>query len=241
MILNSSTPIKVNNHPPINTGNTPNPKDLNNNIEGDLINPLFNFISNINKVEGALANKKNQILVSSFSMRQKNKSWSYLLSNYTKKIASNLIHLNSSSLPFPGHPAAIKHQKQKKSLFLSNPSLLQGSLPLSHLFHYLESNGINGKRMTKNNLPKPTFIKGSLFNYESYFTLFKPYLENFSLILGSIFNKKVELEIVKLQFPFHDSQILAQILGINANKYNFTLMVKKILQLSHLKNPSKDL
>jgi hypothetical protein len=237
MILNSSAPIKVNNFNPIKMGHISNPKDLNNNTEGDLMNPLFNFISNINKVEGALANKKNQILFSSFSMRQKNKSWSSLLSNYTKKIASNLIYLNSPLLPFPA-TAVNKYKKKKDSLILSNPSLLQGSLPLSHLFI---NNEVKGKGMTKNNLPKPTFIKGSLFNYESYFTLFKPYLENFSLILGSILNKKVELEIVKLQFPFHDSYILAQILGINANKYNFTLMVKKILQLSHLKNPSKNI
>jgi hypothetical protein len=251
MILNSSTPIKVTNYQSINRGGIPDPKDLNNNVEGDLINPLFNFISNINKVEGALANKKNQILFSSFSIRQKNKSWSSLLSNYTKKIAYNLISLNNSSLPFPSlvsvsltETAKAKEKEtpvtnsKKESLILSNPSLLQGSLPLSPLFL---DNGINGKEKMIYNLPEPTFIKGSLFNYESYFTLFKPYLENFSLILGSILNKKVELEIVKLQFPFHDSSILAQILGINANKYNFTLMVKKILQLSHLKNPSKNI
>jgi hypothetical protein len=160
-----------------------------------------------------------------FSIRQRNKNWSSLLNNYTKKLASNLISLN--------YPFLLKEKNLKKEIkFLSNPSLLNdsSSYPLSF---------INYKK--NNQTPSLNLIKGSLFSYESYFTLFKPYLENFSLILGTIFNKKVELEIVKLQFPFHDSQILAQILGINANKYNFTLMVKKILQLSHLKNPSKDL
>jgi hypothetical protein len=123
--------------------------------------------------------------------------------------------------------------------FLSNPSLLKD------YYYSKEKEEAFSSPMIKNNqessLSRLTLTKGSVFSYESYFTLFKPYLENFSLILSSILNKKVELEIVKLQFPFHDSHILAQILGLNANKYNFTRMVNRVLQLSHLKNPSKNI
>ena len=56
-----------------------------------------------------------------------------------------------------------------------------------------------------------------------------------------ILKKKVEFEIIKLQFPFHDSQIFSQILGYNANKYQFNRMLKLIIPRAVIKNPSKEL
>lgn len=78
-------------------------------------------------------------------------------------------------------------------------------------------------------------------NYVSFYTLFNLYLEKFSLIIGGILNKKVEFELIKLQFPFHDSSILSQILGLNADNYSFTRMKDKLLPLSHIKNPTQNL
>ena len=64
-------------------------------------------------------------------------------------------------------------------------------------------------------------------------------LERLSLIFGKIFNKKVEFEIIKAQLPFQDSNILAQILGYNANKYKFRRMLKILIPRAVIKNPSK--
>jgi hypothetical protein len=86
-----------------------------------------------------------------------------------------------------------------------------------------------------------SFIKGTSLTQLSYFTFFKLYLEKVSFVLGKILGKKVEFDIIKLHFPYHDSNILAQILGINAYKYNFTRMVKRLIFLSAFKNPSKDI
>jgi Mitochondrial ribosomal protein (VAR1) len=75
----------------------------------------------------------------------------------------------------------------------------------------------------------------------SYFSKFQKALIKLSEILESIFNKKIEFEIIKLQFPFHDSHILAQILGYNANRYKFHRMINKIIPKAVIKNPSVDI
>jgi hypothetical protein len=73
---------------------------------------------------------------------------------------------------------------------------------------------------------------------KSFLELFKHDLKKISLILGKIINKKVELEIIKIHYPFHDSNLLAQILGINASKYNFKRLLKKLIPRAAVKNPS---
>jgi hypothetical protein len=55
---------------------------------------------------------------------------------------------------------------------------------------------------------------------ENFVNHFKLELEKLSLLLGQYFNKKVEFEIIRLQYPFHNSDILSQVLGFNANKFN---------------------
>ena len=75
----------------------------------------------------------------------------------------------------------------------------------------------------------------------SYLVKFKNKLEIFGYILGTILNKKVEFEIIKLQFPFHDSKILSHILGYNANTYKFTRIISKLFPKAVIKNPSQDI
>ena len=79
------------------------------------------------------------------------------------------------------------------------------------------------------------------YPYTSLVSNFKNTLEKLSIIFSNIFNKKVEFEIIKAQFPFQDSNILAQILGYNANKYKFRRMLKILIPRAVIKNPSRDL
>jgi len=46
--------------------------------------------------------------------------------------------------------------------------------------------------------------------------------------LTQLFNKTVEIRLIRLQYPYLDSSILAQYLAINAGKYNFTRMQKNL-------------
>ena len=67
--------------------------------------------------------------------------------------------------------------------------------------------------------------------------LFKVESSNFKylgLMLSQIFNKEVELELVPLQYPYHDSLILAQLIGLNSNKYNFNKMLTKLFNKAHI-------
>ena len=50
------------------------------------------------------------------------------------------------------------------------------------------------------------------------------------LILSEILQTNVELDIVELRYPYHDSHILAQFLGLNTKKYNFYKLIKKLFQ-----------
>lgn len=77
--------------------------------------------------------------------------------------------------------------------------------------------------------------------YNSLASNFKFKLEKLCLVFEKIFNKKVEFDIIKAQLPFQDSNILAQILGYNANKYKFRRMLKILIPRAVIKNPSKEI
>lgn len=85
----------------------------------------------------------------------------------------------------------------------------------------------------------PSFMEP--YPYISYSSKFKLNLEKLSVIFKKIFNKEVEFEIIKAQLPFQDSNILAQILGYNANIYKFRRMLKILIPRAVIKNPSKEL
>jgi hypothetical protein len=76
------------------------------------------------------------------------------------------------------------------------------------------------------------------YPYISLVSNFKTKLEKLSLVFEKLFNKKVEFEIIKAQLPFQDSNILAQILGYNANNYKFRRMLKILIPRAVIKNPS---
>jgi hypothetical protein len=90
-------------------------------------------------------------------------------------------------------------------------------------------------------LGEPTLYKNSskMYPYISLVSNFKNRLENLSIIFSKIFKKRVEFEIIKAQLPFQDSNILAQILGYNANNYNFRRMIKILTPRAVIKNPSR--
>lgn len=93
--------------------------------------------------------------------------------------------------------------------------------------------------LTKSNETSPYLYKE--FPYISFASSFKSKLEKLSVIFQRIFKKKVEFEIIKAQLPFQDSNILAQVLGYNANNYKFRRMLKILMPRAVIKNPSKEL
>jgi len=63
-------------------------------------------------------------------------------------------------------------------------------------------------------------------------------LSSITSVFEKIFNKKVQLELIKLQHPFHNSKILAQVLGLNVSKYRFKRLIKILIPRAVIVNPT---
>jgi hypothetical protein len=59
-------------------------------------------------------------------------------------------------------------------------------------------------------------------------------------MLSQIFNKEVILHVTSLRYPYHDSNILAQIIGLNSHKYNFNKMLTILFNKAHILSQSKN-
>jgi hypothetical protein len=58
-------------------------------------------------------------------------------------------------------------------------------------------------------------------------------------ILEKMFKKTIILDLVRLKYPYHESNILAQILGFSSKTYRFRLIMRKLLYVAIIKNPTK--
>ena len=178
-----------------------------------------------------------------YSFIQKNNNYPLLSS--TKIIENLLIEFFLSISSLISRPVFINYQnKLVIRLFVFTALMRRGSL--------LNSKSGKAKIIGNNNSPKNANrnvrrrrdsirdrSRISLwFKNSEYINLF---IEKISWILSQYLNKKVEFEIIRLEYPFHDSKILSQVLGFNANKYNFRRMWIKLLPLAVIKNPSEDI
>lgn len=179
-----------------------------------------------------------------YSFIQKNNNYPLLSS--TNKLESLLIEFFLSLSSLIGRPVFINFQnKLVIRLFVFTPLMRNDTL--------LHKKSERGPNPNPNNLlhksvnRKNRRILGSLrdrsrislwFKNSKYIHLFT---EKISWILSQYLNKKVEFEIIRLEYPFHDSKILSQVLGFNAKKYNFRRMWIKLLPLAVIKNPSEDI
>jgi hypothetical protein len=53
-------------------------------------------------------------------------------------------------------------------------------------------------------------------------------------LLSNLLNLKVELQLNKLSYPYHDSAILAKLIALSSNKRRFTSIMKLILDKASL-------
>lgn len=106
-----------------------------------------------------------------------------------------------------------------KPLFTISPSPGAGKVVI-HLCYYNPSDSLS--ITTKVIAPDASLILADSDTVLSFQTI--------SHMLNQIFNKPVELELIPLRYPYHDSTILAQVLAVNSNKYNFNRMMQKLFQ-----------
>lgn len=90
--------------------------------------------------------------------------------------------------------------------------------------------------MDSNNIYKDTWIKSLNLKLEKAFNskegrflfLAQYRLNDLAILLSKLLQKNVELELVRLKYPYHDSNILAQLIGINGRKLTYG-RIKKVL------------
>lgn len=110
---------------------------------------------------------------------------------------------------------------------LKQENNLKNKVPGSLIKNYIKSNKRN--IISKNYLIKNSrfkkLINTNLFNVNNLFYKFiiKHKLARLVSFLEHVFQKSVQLELTQLYYPVFNSNILAQIIGINGKHYNFRL------------------
>jgi hypothetical protein len=59
-------------------------------------------------------------------------------------------------------------------------------------------------------------------------------------VLSKLFNREVELRLVRLHYPYLNSYILAQYIAINTGKYNFTRVISRLWGANAIFSPMGD-
>jgi Mitochondrial ribosomal protein (VAR1) len=178
-----------------------------------------------------------------YSFIQKNNNYPLLSS--TKIIENLLIEFFLSISSLISRPVFINFQNKLVirlfvfTAFMRRGSLLNSKSGKKNIIGNNNSHKIANRsgRRRRDNIRDRSRIS-LWFKNSEYINLF---IEKISWILSQYLNKKVEFEIIRLEYPFHDSKILSQVLGFNANKYNFRRMWIKLLPLAVIKNPSEDI
>jgi len=88
---------------------------------------------------------------------------------------------------------------------------------------------------TKKNLNILSNIESN--NGSSLISLNKIKFKYLISFLEKIFNKKIELELIRLKYPAHNSNILAQVLAFSSKRLKFFTIMRKLLYNVNIKHP----
>jgi|ERR1700733_2344481 len=76
-------------------------------------------------------------------------------------------------------------------------------------------------------------------NKSNFLALNNKKLQLLSLQLSKYYKKPVELELDRLYYPYFDSNILANMIGLISNMIKFRIIIRKLFSVAKLKNPIK--
>lgn len=94
----------------------------------------------------------------------------------------------------------------------------------------------NKRKVTKNaRLTKYFLSKNNILEN------FKKEINAFTYILESYFNCSIQLEITRLKYPFYNSNILSQLIGLNGKKYGYEQVLRKLFPKIYIRNPKTTL
>ena len=131
------------------------------------------------------------------------------------------------------HMNNIKHYTNEKSLsYIKNIYIKIKQL---HNLRFINKNSSRFKIYSIKSLIQLRFIKLTYFLIN-----FEKKMKSFTLILSHILNKDIEIECIPLIYPYHNSHILSQLIGLNSKKYTFDRITKLLFERSHIKMNHKN-
>jgi hypothetical protein len=71
--------------------------------------------------------------------------------------------------------------------------------------------------------------------------VFKNEINAFTYLLESYFNCAIQLEITRLKYPYYNSNILSQLIGLNGKKYGYEQVIRKLFPKIYIRNPKTTL
>jgi hypothetical protein len=109
-------------------------------------------------------------------------------------------------------------QAQKKILSLFNNTFINYNKPI----HYSEDN----------------FNKSNLQNNSIFLIIFNKKLKNLTQLLSNIFNKSVQLELIRLHYPFYDPNIIVNLLSYFSENIKIRRLLGKIYKSALITKPT---
>jgi len=123
--------------------------------------------------------------------------------SYLKRLIKSLL----SPSRFKGSSAALLKRNRIK---------IKGLSHVSHLSHF------------RDNLPR-FYVVRSFNSWAGRYFLFPNFrLKYIAILLSKLLQTNVELELVRLKYPYHDSNILAQLIGINGRTSTYGRIKKRL-------------
>nr|YP_009486097.1 ribosomal protein S3 [Cantharellus lutescens]AWA82222.1 ribosomal protein S3 [Cantharellus lutescens] len=130
-------------------------------------------------------------------------------------LVKNLTSVNSNSL---------------SSNSLNNPTLYATSLPLT-----LKNKQINSIKFKAERLANKLIKR---VNFNSYNGLLNTYyLNSLGFLLSHLLQTHVEVELVRLTYPYHESKILSELVGINGKTLSYSRIKYLLLNKSKILTP----
>jgi len=147
--------------------------------------------------------------------------------NKNNKISSTYLNSNINTI--------LEYSFRAMSALISKPVFVftPNKVVIQLFFFFFSKQKIKNKKLRKNR-KSSKFIPINLFLNK---TNTKKRLQLLSLLLSKYFKKPVELELERLYYPYYDSQILANLIGLISNIYKFRRILHKVFFAAKLKNP----
>lgn len=148
--------------------------------------------------------------------------------------------------------------KKYKNILAKNPNIpfkwtsLQTKYSAAYRQHGLPAQRQTGAAARLRSAKQPQNTKKKIARLTKYFLSkanqqahilenFKKEINAFTYILESYFNCSIQLEITRLKYPFYNSNILAELIGLNGRKYGYEQVLRKLFPKIYIRNPKTTL